>query len=304
MLGGNMKKSLLSLLLCTMLMAGCVGVTPVLPAYTGTPTLTATPSRSPVHTKIPTLKITLTPQPTLSFDLPQQFYDLLANNGGCTLPCFLGITPGQSTWEDASRILEKYRTNNKPVESYKDDKGIETRYLQIIATKDTTLMVDIKIHTDENNIIQDMILGLDAIQNGFRVKNEPRFSRYSLREVSKSLGLPDAIYVTVYQFSGSAELYVVYENKKVVTFFFATTKKEGENDLSLCPLDANQISLTTVLSDPSKAGDVRKLFPYPFYSKSDPQRFEYLQLSSTEIQNLFDAIQKDTHPCIELHRDG
>ncbi|MDH5507610.1 MAG: hypothetical protein OEZ02_10350, partial [Anaerolineae bacterium] len=31
--------------------------------------------------------------------------DLLENNGGCRLPCFWGITPGETTWSEAYALL-------------------------------------------------------------------------------------------------------------------------------------------------------------------------------------------------------
>jgi hypothetical protein len=52
---------------------------------------------------------TLTPLPTLLPDEAQAIViELLETNAGCRLPCWWGITPGQTTWEEALRFLERF----------------------------------------------------------------------------------------------------------------------------------------------------------------------------------------------------
>lgn len=65
----------------------------------------------PTFTSLPVPTQTLAPSPipvipTLSLDQARlEFLDLLANNGNCDLPCFWGITPGQSSFQEAIMIL-------------------------------------------------------------------------------------------------------------------------------------------------------------------------------------------------------
>jgi hypothetical protein len=40
----------------------------------------------------------------------QTILALLQNNGGCMLPCWFGLTPGQSSWWEAKAILEPFST--------------------------------------------------------------------------------------------------------------------------------------------------------------------------------------------------
>ncbi len=74
-------------------------VTPLLPTSTPTPTSspmlpTATPS--PTLTPMPP---TITPIPTLAASArPTLVREMLKTNGGCELPCWWGITPGQTDW--------------------------------------------------------------------------------------------------------------------------------------------------------------------------------------------------------------
>jgi len=66
---------------------------------TASPTTTLTPT--------PTLLPTLPPLPTLAPDAARaKILELLETNGGCRLPCFWGITPGETTWAEAYNFLD------------------------------------------------------------------------------------------------------------------------------------------------------------------------------------------------------
>ena len=75
---------------------------------TTTPTRIPTITPSPTDTPTPTYTVTSTPTdlPTLP---PEQakamILELLQTNSGCQLPCWWGITPGETTWEQTLRIV-------------------------------------------------------------------------------------------------------------------------------------------------------------------------------------------------------
>lgn len=62
---------------------------------TVTPTVTRPPTVTPTDTSTPTPKPTLTREEQATQDL-----ELLRTNGGCQLPCFWNIVPGQTLWTD------------------------------------------------------------------------------------------------------------------------------------------------------------------------------------------------------------
>lgn len=77
---------------------------------------TVVPSILPTETKIPTLKpiatntllLLPTVTPALSIeDTQKTLLELLANNGGCRLPCLWGITPGKSTYQESQTIFNQ-----------------------------------------------------------------------------------------------------------------------------------------------------------------------------------------------------
>jgi hypothetical protein len=63
---------------------------------------------SPSLTQTPSLK-TVTPSPMLTLNQSErQLYleERLPTNNGCKLPCWLGITPGKTTWQEAQSFIQ------------------------------------------------------------------------------------------------------------------------------------------------------------------------------------------------------
>lgn len=68
-----------------------------------TQTLTPTSTFTPTLTSLPTL----TPLPTIETDKGfQTLYEWLEGTEDCRLPCWAGITPGETTWEYAKQLIE------------------------------------------------------------------------------------------------------------------------------------------------------------------------------------------------------
>jgi hypothetical protein len=66
---------------------------------------TRTPKKRPLMTP----SQTWTPRPTLPKAQAENFaLNLLKTNGGCKLPCWIGITPGKTTWDEAYAFLATF----------------------------------------------------------------------------------------------------------------------------------------------------------------------------------------------------
>lgn len=89
-----------------------------------TPTLTSTPSPTPVPTDQPTVTETPIAIPTPpGTSLTEQVLWLYETNNGCQLPCWWGITPGQTEWSIAEEFLNRfdediYSTSSTPGRAY------------------------------------------------------------------------------------------------------------------------------------------------------------------------------------------
>ena len=87
-----------------------------------TPVITRTKTSTPIPvlplTHVPTnptlLVDTITPLPTIPVHERQAYVsDLITNNGGCLLPCWWGIQPGKTTWDEARNFLLSFGANIK-----------------------------------------------------------------------------------------------------------------------------------------------------------------------------------------------
>ena len=121
----------LCLILCLILVGGCrkASVTSALKSPTEPTILPGTSTRTPVstlppsptHTLTPTATFTIAPThtptpsstptaiPTLSIeDAHARLLELLADNGGCRLPCLWGIMPGETTYQEGQVLLAPF----------------------------------------------------------------------------------------------------------------------------------------------------------------------------------------------------
>lgn len=68
--------------------------------------------------------ITPSPKPTLTNKARESYIlDLIQNNNGCQLPCWWGLTPGKSTWEEAEQLAQDVaaRVRSQPLDGTSGD---------------------------------------------------------------------------------------------------------------------------------------------------------------------------------------
>jgi hypothetical protein len=149
------------------------------PTETLRSTSTASPMPSPTPTSTPAT--TRTPQPTL---LPQEAMrlvsELLETNGGCRLPCWWGITPGETSWDEARHFLQTFSTKilaNRKASSQTD--GVYTLYFP---------------HPKYGESFVHIVVekGLVDILNPFWKMNTPTFQ---LDRILSEYGKPDEVYI-------------------------------------------------------------------------------------------------------------
>ena len=110
-----MNKRTLSILIFSFVFAGCNPMTTETTEPTKSIFLTRTPSTvvtpKPPITPTPSLTAipsqTWTPLPTITYEDGMQLLSAWFEGADyCRLPCWAGITPGQTSWEEASHILD------------------------------------------------------------------------------------------------------------------------------------------------------------------------------------------------------
>ena len=184
-------KFFIVLLIISFALAGCqeVSATPS-PQPTATRTAipaTATPTM-PKKIVTVTLRTTFTPSktpaPTLSSEqISTQISDYLQNNGGCDLPCWWGIVPGETSWETAESILAPIASNRF---GWKTGKDFEAAfYFQYIPNADQPGLYDLWVNLQ----IKENVIALISIGN---IEN---LSMYYISELLKTYGKPDEVWM-------------------------------------------------------------------------------------------------------------
>ncbi len=248
---GIMKKTIIAFLLVTILTSCAPAVQTTLQAETSTLTptavLTLTPFPSPsaappMLTPLPSATPTAappTPTPLATFQDPEaEIRSLIRNHGGCQLPCWWGITPGVTSWLDASRFFARFSDHVTIEESRRGQ--IDSRpYQQFIVYYRSGLSIDYAVSTTievTEGTVRLLLIDLEAsIASG-----------YSPKRILSDLGEPDEVLVNDMDTSLS-NLTLWYESRGVAATFLVD---EDESSQELC-LIAFQGTATWDSFDPS-----------------------------------------------------
>ncbi len=292
----------ITLLIFTLIVVGCESSTSPsqstsLPTRIG---ITSTlPSPSPSATPTPMPKPTHPPIPTMLYDLQDQLYLLLANNGNCELPCFLGITPGKTTWAEAKLLLEAYSIN-KPIKYDKSNATATNKQYtaSIHTTKDIGLDIKIKLDVNEKDIVTHIDFNVTAYHGGSLAFDDRHLSRYSLREVFRRHGKPDAVYLLPPERAVYA-IHIVYEKLKLVIGLTGRAKELSGGGYELCPNlgDGDIPTMEIALASPADTIDVKTLIGFPFWEDLPP--FE--ETSGMNINEFYQLMIGDQQPaCFQV----
>ena len=119
-------------------------------------------------------------EPTVKADKSKRVVrDLLDNNSGCQLPCWWGITPGKTTWDEARQILDEVSLFIGGQQSSDDFYASVKAYLP---------------YPDDFAPYMEQLYGVeDGVVNYIRVYNFDLAPNYSLPSLLQSYGQPSEV---------------------------------------------------------------------------------------------------------------
>lgn len=246
------------LIFSVLTLSGCAIATqpstamPVSPTITRTllPTTTLTEFPSPLHTTqpmetatyTPTPTITsipLTPLPTLHFnESALKVMNLLANNGGCRLPCFWGITPGKTTSAELYHFLNQF---SDEVSAVAKDQDHYTFYYAHPESGDTTFTVEF---FEEETIIKGIGIKLDTARLSF-----------PLTKLLSNYGKPDRVLIGLNH--SDYEMFVLFGEQRIVGQYHLWYEYDGNY---LCYDPTMVIGIVTWAEDKYWLDYVNQLF--------------------------------------------
>lgn len=205
-----------------------------IPSPTRAPTKTKTPR--PSSTPRPTPSPTPTPFPTLEPDEMQAFIrTMLETNGGCELPCWWGITPGTTNWQDT---LDFFTHNGIAIKG----KQLDLTYVADLGyRKYQTNMLDVKFQ-QENGKVQGISVQSSPDSTPFKDDFADAWQRYALAQILSKFGVPSQVYLGLVTGAGclgpgiipTYDLWVVYDELGVAIRYPGTLITENQGWL-VCP---------------------------------------------------------------------
>lgn len=176
---------------------------------------------------------TPTPLPALSTDEAHaELLELLRTNGGCQLPCWWGLTPGETSTQEAKTFLERYV--NISLRIIQDDKGGNT---QLLLPEDGLMVnpiIDYEINSSDQTVeqISVQIEIIREIEGGLEVVyGDPLFAQlmpqYTLSQILTAYGPPTDVLVRAIRGWWEFDLLLFYAEEGFLINYSAPYEEEG-----------------------------------------------------------------------------
>lgn len=304
--------------LLILLLAGCaqpVSKTEIpLPVRTATPTETMTYILTLTPTVIPT--DTPTAIPTLTEEQARaRLLELLANNGGCRLPCLWGITPGKTTYQEAQTILAPLSAISVST-NFHPNSGASIRPWYIEGDLVLTTVVGFNVDPlSKSHIVSRVGLAAGESNENTSVYDSKTFGQrlrpYMLPGILSEFGKPGSVIIQTYgkQITGIGgfEIVLVYPDQGIFVHYITQMKTVGANARG-CPANAD------VKLDLYPSGDVEAFVKSmnatdwgaftKIESVDDPYWKSIDKATSMSLDQFYETFRQPTDKCIETPLKG
>lgn len=140
--------------------------------------VTIEPSMVPTSTWVPDSALT-------SEEAKSLVNELFQTNRDCLLPCWWGIVPGITTWQEANSFLAQFAHITGGVSH--QDKTLQVQFVQIPRSEDGSTGVLTHIYIVKNGVIESIEVSLDDT------------SAFSLSNFLNTYGKPEEIWLNTYR---------------------------------------------------------------------------------------------------------
>jgi len=184
---------------------------------TSTPYIDSNPSPIIITTEAPTFQ-------DQSIDLE----NLYENNGGCELPCWWGITPGKSIWQDTMNSLLSLGADiGQPYGTSKIVR-YDVYFGKVVEAAVEDVWPGIWV---QNGVVKAISINSSWVSKDFG---------YSLSELLKRFDVPEEIWIRPVTDTGDNQLYyylvLMYPSEGILIELLGNAEKNNDH-LSVCPQD-------------------------------------------------------------------
>jgi len=222
-------------------------------------TVTEQPVTSPVASNIPTListtvlptmsptrTPTITPVPTLSQQIAiETFVNLIEKDTECTLPCWLGVIPGQTKFDEVNTLLSRFGAI-----AYSDFSSQWITFRVFFPDFETAIHdVDTSIASGGDGMVSRILIHAVAYQdkNGPRDYNNPEFQRmwqrFFVSEIFRRYGMPEEIFLDTTRITADPAgsypfvLWIIYPQQGFLMRYQGSNIKIRD-DIQICPMQS------------------------------------------------------------------
>jgi hypothetical protein len=275
-----------------------------------TPSLTKTITPSYDSSSVPAIQTStpITPVATYSPDGKGAYLiGLIESNGGCHSPCFLGIQPGVSNWEEIRKVEAPLYTRDRYIP---DDQGTITLYTYIEKKVEN---LDV-VFFGSQNIIEQITVDARIYLPNDPYEYFPAFAdamrRYSLPNILSEFGSPSRVLLQVQgqieQNAGTqAEILLLYDSLGFIVHYLfkdIVTQDQETFVLRACPdyehTESIRLYLQASDNDAPLERMINNLGDYYLNTWLKPLQ-GITNLSVDDFHKMFVSPSKDT--CFDIH---
>lgn len=236
-------------LLLSLALLGCTTPSPSNPTpkkqHTPTSFVTSTPikifptstSENPTATPTKTFPV-WTPLPTYPPSERRNVVMNLYENPVCRLPCWWGITPGETDWHEAWQFLARFAINQAPYDThiFESDNLPDYQLFQVLLDVPKGSPQD--NHQPLNHLIFFMRKGAFLIE--YIDVNTGNLNLYTIPQILAAYGQPEQVYVLAWgsqqPTQNSVRLYLYYPKQGFMSIHFATVGQDvwTQNEFTAC----------------------------------------------------------------------
>ncbi len=315
-----MKIRILFFVLIGFLFASCA--TSVSPIPTQIPISTSSVTQTPtlVLTPTPPVADTLTPAftpkavPTLpEEDARKRMLDLLANNGGCQLPCLWGIMPGKSTSQEA-QVIWSPLSSIQSIYDIKPSFGPKGGYISPDFVEG-----DLILHTEVSYLSDNQIVSQIAFQakeiKKFTISNSAdgildifdstafgnRIKYYSIQNVLSELGIPSSVMIVTHRVpvpkggDGGFDILLLYPDQGILVNYTMQGYLVGSN-MRGCPTNAH---VEMELYPPGNADSFFALLEKTDWAVKKNWYKPLEDVTSMSVDEFYQTFRQLTNKCID-----
>lgn len=274
-------------LISSFLWSCTTNVPQVTPEWTETPLLTTSIPLTNTKTPLPTPPITITPLVTLSVEEAKESLRLLLEEpSNCLAPCFLGITPNETSLEEAKNIFTKFQISLDYVSTRNTFDFYSARY-----DFNTGLLIGIDF-VIQNEIVQSLTFGVSHDEQINDLQNQ--LSTYNPKTLITQYGVPSSITFDVD--TGPSPGYGIamfFDAADLIVYYGSNTFRP---DLKICP-SIDQVGFVSMWFGENPyyppSNDRTRV---PLEEATSITKQEFVALMTGEIENSCFALKSEVFP--------